>query len=246
MSLGLCSEYYGMIAPGLFREVGAERGACPKLRKIQISQVRNLLAEMHQAFTVGDVVGEIVSYLERSTLISLTTTCKTLSGPALDALWREMVSLDPLYQTLPSGVWTKDGDGKLMTGPDIPGSPEDWARFTAYASRIRDLSFAEDTSELRPDFLQLLAFYLPSVSSPPLPSLQTLRIGRPYPDMELALCVTTLAHPGHRIVVPRDCHHHTLSRQSLLPRHSHTEDEQNEWSFAHGHPLHASSDVGLR
>lgn len=69
---------------------------------------------MHEAFANCDLVKEIVPYLEKGSLAALGCTCKVLSDPALDELWRDMVSLDPLYQCLPAGAWVKDANGRLV------------------------------------------------------------------------------------------------------------------------------------
>ncbi len=40
---------------------------------------------------------------DRSALCALARTCKSLSGVSLDALWREMTSLEPLMSCIPEG-----------------------------------------------------------------------------------------------------------------------------------------------
>lgn len=39
------------------------------------------------------------------TLRNIALSCRSLSGPALDTLWRIQNSLDPLLQLLPLDVW---------------------------------------------------------------------------------------------------------------------------------------------
>ncbi|GJE94348.1 hypothetical protein PsYK624_105170 [Phanerochaete sordida] len=152
---------------------------------------------MHKALVLSDVVAEILAHLKQKSLVALTTTCKVLSSPALDLLWRAMSSLDPLYQTLPEGVWTRDADGNLVVGTAAP-IMGDWVRFTMYASRIRELSFADGAAQIRPTLLELVKRFMPSLPHPPLPCLLTLRITHEYSDAEVALCFTTLVHPGLR------------------------------------------------
>ncbi|KAF8551114.1 hypothetical protein OG21DRAFT_1418505, partial [Imleria badia] len=43
----------------------------------------------------------------KRTLGSLARTCRTLSEPALDALWMRLDSLDPLIKVLPRRMWAK-------------------------------------------------------------------------------------------------------------------------------------------
>ncbi|GJE94347.1 hypothetical protein PsYK624_105160 [Phanerochaete sordida] len=152
---------------------------------------------MHKALTLGDVVAEIFAYLERGSLAPLSRTCKTLSNPALDALWRAMASLDPLYMTLPAGVWTRAADGGLVAGITVP-APADWVRFSAYASRIRELLFVDSDAYLRPTLLQLVMRHSPFLPNPPLPRLHKLRMNRVCSDAEVALCLTLLVHPKLR------------------------------------------------
>lgn len=68
-------------------------------------------------------------------------------------------------------------------------------RFNLYAARVRELSFRDETLELRPDFLKMLKCYFPP-SAAVLPNLQALRLVRPCTDAEFALCFSSLLHPG--------------------------------------------------
>lgn len=43
----------------------------------------------------------------KRTLASLARTCRTLSVPALDALWMRLDNLDPLIKVLPRRMWAK-------------------------------------------------------------------------------------------------------------------------------------------
>ncbi len=69
---------------------------------------------MHRVLLVHELIEEIVEELrpnldgcrrwddhDRSALCALARTCKSLSGVSLDALWREMTSLEPLMCCIP-------------------------------------------------------------------------------------------------------------------------------------------------
>ena len=62
---------------------------------------------MQKALSTPDIALDIMAYLPNRSLTALARTSRALSEHALDELWRTMSSLDPLYQTLPAGVWTK-------------------------------------------------------------------------------------------------------------------------------------------
>ncbi|GJE94363.1 F-box protein [Phanerochaete sordida] len=152
---------------------------------------------MHSALETPEIVQNVFIYLSKASLVALATVCRSLSGIALDELWRKMSSLDPLYQCLPQKVWAQNESGHLVPGVEVPRNSEDWVRFNFYAARIHELSFSEDSAEMRPDLLKIVKVYLPAAMIP-LPQLSALRLVRSCTDAELGLLSSTVLHPGIR------------------------------------------------
>lgn len=90
---------------------------------------------MHHAFLISEVFSCIIGYFAEDTvrhptsfyardtrkdgrraLTALAGTCRALSGPALDALWRRLHSLRPLMLCLPAKASYDDAtvDGALV------------------------------------------------------------------------------------------------------------------------------------
>jgi hypothetical protein len=66
---------------------------------------------MHDSLLVGEIVDHIIGFLDpsldRASLVALATTCRALSEPALDHLWKEAGDkhLLGLINLMPSDVW---------------------------------------------------------------------------------------------------------------------------------------------
>lgn len=67
---------------------------------------------MHHCLKVEEIVRNIADLhvseghkSHKSDVAHLAFSCRTLYEPAMDALWRELVSLKPLIRCLPEEVW---------------------------------------------------------------------------------------------------------------------------------------------
>ncbi|EKM58930.1 uncharacterized protein PHACADRAFT_136048 [Phanerochaete carnosa HHB-10118-sp] len=149
---------------------------------------------MQEVLANRDLIVEIMAYTWKGTLAALGRTCQMFKDPALDSLWREMSSLDPLYMCLPSDVCAKNVIGGLVLRGRIPDKQADWKRFDMYAARIHVLAFRPG-SGLRPTLLRLLKAYFPG-PAPVLRKLSVRRLLHVCSEGELALCVSTLVHPN--------------------------------------------------
>jgi len=84
---------------------------------------------MHPAWTIHEIVGEIASYLDISSLIRLAVARRTLYPPCKDALWAFQGSLKPLMRFLPPDLVRLESFGQIAdevsaqvaTRPDAPG-----------------------------------------------------------------------------------------------------------------------------
>ncbi|GJE94339.1 hypothetical protein PsYK624_105080 [Phanerochaete sordida] len=167
---------------------------------------------MHKALHVRDIVLDIVAHVPKGSLVALARTSKALSEPALDGIWREMGSLDPVYQTLPAGVWTKDFGGQLVLAK-APIKPKDWARLVSYANRIHTLSL-EGGLVSRVNFLKVVKYHLPR-GVDLFNNLRVLRLVQNNPDAEFFLALSILLRPTLQTVAltaaSTDCVVATLS-----------------------------------
>ncbi|KAF7966565.1 hypothetical protein HWV62_37867 [Athelia sp. TMB] len=112
---------------------------------------------MHPCLAVPEIVSDIAEEIAAdgdrgpspwATLASFALTCRVISEPALDSLWKVQSSLVPLLQTMPSDLWGKDPavlnwivgnihDAYAQLTICRPIVPADWSRFHIYAPRIR-------------------------------------------------------------------------------------------------------------
>ncbi|KAF9220211.1 hypothetical protein BS17DRAFT_787717 [Gyrodon lividus] len=70
----------------------------------------------------------------KRTLASLARTCRTFAGPALDALWMRLDSLDPLIKVLPRRMWAKKR-WPLVVRTFM--REKHWLTFRKYADRVK-------------------------------------------------------------------------------------------------------------
>ncbi|EIW63771.1 uncharacterized protein TRAVEDRAFT_67776 [Trametes versicolor FP-101664 SS1] len=97
-----------------------------------------------------DVVHRICSRCDRSTLLSLSTTSRAFSTPALQKLWRSLASFAPIFLTLPEDA-VKCTETSLTYRPFVPPvllevtrelTYEDLVRFRFYAPLVHDVAVA--------------------------------------------------------------------------------------------------------
>ncbi|KAG8214925.1 hypothetical protein J3R82DRAFT_10112 [Butyriboletus roseoflavus] len=108
----------------------------------------------------------------RRTLASLARTCRTLSAPALDALWMRLDSLDPLIKVLPRRMWAKKHYPFVVR---MFMGEKQWATFRKYAERVRFVRGPcwRVSATIQHNVIAALARY-PKASFPLLPNLTEL------------------------------------------------------------------------
>ncbi|EPT04053.1 hypothetical protein FOMPIDRAFT_1114668 [Fomitopsis schrenkii] len=90
----------------------------------------------------------------RRSLSRLARTCKALSGPVIDILWRDLDSINPLLGLFPSTLLKRarrPGLG-LAKNPE----PEDWAKLLTYGERVRSISYVESSGSVSPTVFPVL------------------------------------------------------------------------------------------
>ncbi|KAG0694384.1 hypothetical protein DFH29DRAFT_815425 [Suillus ampliporus] len=63
---------------------------------------------MHAALRNLEVIHTVSSHAERGTLPALASACRAFQSPALDVLWRDLQSVEPLVKCLPTDLFDTD------------------------------------------------------------------------------------------------------------------------------------------
>ncbi|KAG2154389.1 uncharacterized protein EDB93DRAFT_1131952 [Suillus bovinus] len=126
---------------------------------------------MHQALCIAEILDQISWHTDRGSLPGLALTCRTFEGPALDALWRNLQSLEPLVNCIPTHFWGFNFQGELMLLRPI--DTKVWATFRRYASRVHSITQSGDPSPII-EHLRILMLSYPYPSSTMFPALQSL------------------------------------------------------------------------
>ncbi|KAG1816156.1 uncharacterized protein BJ212DRAFT_1272018 [Suillus subaureus] len=63
---------------------------------------------MHPALQILEVIDIISSHTEHRSLPALASTCRAFESPALNVLWRDLQSVEPLVKCLPSDLFGID------------------------------------------------------------------------------------------------------------------------------------------
>ncbi|KAK1228502.1 proteasome regulatory particle subunit [Marasmius sp. AFHP31] len=84
----------------------------------------------------------------RRSLSRLARTCRALSEPALNTLWRELDSLVPVVGLFPGTLLKK----ARKPGLGLAKAPEeeDWSRVMSYGERVRQITYNESSNALSP------------------------------------------------------------------------------------------------
>ncbi|KAF9064124.1 hypothetical protein BDP27DRAFT_1450949 [Rhodocollybia butyracea] len=101
----------------------------------------------------------------RKALLSLGLTCRSFLNPALDVLWKNMRSVEPLLLVLPETT-VVDGKKILLT----PIAPSSWDRLGFYTSRVREFSDSDALNAHESVYTFL------GQRQPLFPNLKTLRL----------------------------------------------------------------------
>lgn len=101
---------------------------------------------MHKALRIAEILDQISCHTDLGTLPSLASTCRTFEGPALDALWRNLPSLVPLVNCIPTHLWGFSFRGELILRRPI--DTKAWATFRKYASRVHSITQSGDPSPI--------------------------------------------------------------------------------------------------
>ncbi|KAF8173841.1 hypothetical protein K438DRAFT_2023368 [Mycena galopus ATCC 62051] len=109
---------------------------------------------------------------DSQTLLSLATTSRTLSDPALDVIWRKQTSLVSLVKCMPDTLWEERRIGAgVIVHLRRPVATSDLPRLLFYSVRVRilEMRYLNIKHEiLHPEFLKALDMSLPQSFMPRL------------------------------------------------------------------------------
>ncbi|EPQ55489.1 hypothetical protein GLOTRDRAFT_93124 [Gloeophyllum trabeum ATCC 11539] len=132
-------------------------------------------------------------------LRSLSLTCKTIHGVAVDELWKTLDSFVPLLKCLPDDAWHVDPESGLIS-VCRPLLPTDWARFQYYAPRVRSLFVGTDISA---ETLHDMCTYGRQYYEDLLPNLRKLSVS--FSNVPFLACLQPLLNPDLRSLEFNDC-----------------------------------------
>ncbi|KAI0764372.1 hypothetical protein BD413DRAFT_193302 [Trametes elegans] len=136
--------------------------------------------------------------LLKGTLTQCARVCHAFSGPALDALWRNMHNLGDVLSALPSfRRKNKDADAFYKSRFEGLITQEEWARFRQYAARVRSLSMGSACHQDGSVWV-FLTIWCTHSSRPLLPNLARLDLAI---DTCAAHAFTILLSPSHKSLV---------------------------------------------
>ncbi|KAF8652645.1 hypothetical protein AX16_004277 [Volvariella volvacea WC 439] len=126
-----------------------------------------------RALSLNDVLQQILSHLDKKTLVYFALVRRSSSEPALDLVWRDLPSFLPLLRLIPG--FQMVNSQYVLTGN---ASEWGWSRYEFYAPRVRILNLATGTQQVpvAPGIYSCVA-RTRLTSIPLLPNLTTLNSG---------------------------------------------------------------------
>ncbi|KAJ6602420.1 hypothetical protein DFH09DRAFT_899851 [Mycena vulgaris] len=141
---------------------------------------------MHRSFLVCEIFRMICQNLldssAKRSLAALARTCRSFEGAALDLLWLEQTSLEPLILfCMPLDLWVGNANVIGVTGLRRPILSSDLTRFSYYSSRVKIYR-----QEIPCVFDHAVIHVLQSIISQSLcfPNIQVLQFGGSGRDFE--------------------------------------------------------------
>ncbi|KAJ4485925.1 hypothetical protein J3R30DRAFT_3282866 [Lentinula aciculospora] len=104
----------------------------------------------------------------KRTVSRLARTCRAISEPALNVLWRDLDSLIPIIGLFPSTMLKKVRKPGL--GLSKEPTEEDWAKIMTYGERVRSVAYNETANNISPTVFPMLTqnrpreYMLPNLS----------------------------------------------------------------------------------
>ncbi|KAG1906734.1 uncharacterized protein F5891DRAFT_941305 [Suillus fuscotomentosus] len=92
---------------------------------------------MHAALQNLEVIHVVSSHTERVTLPALASACRAFQSPALNVLWRDLHSMEPLVRCLPTDLFRLSSYGQALRKPL---DNKMWDTLVKYTFRVRSIT----------------------------------------------------------------------------------------------------------
>ncbi|KAG2740912.1 hypothetical protein P692DRAFT_20880501 [Suillus brevipes Sb2] len=127
---------------------------------------------MHAALRNLEVIHVVSSHTEHGTLPALASACRAFQSPALNVLWRDLHSVEPLLRCLPADLF---GFDRGCTVLQKPLDNTMWDTLFKYTLRVRSIT-VKRTSHPSAIIgsLSVIMLSYPSASAPLFPNLREL------------------------------------------------------------------------
>lgn len=126
---------------------------------------------MHPALANLEIIHTISSFTQRRSLPALASTCREFEHPALNALWRDLQSVEPLVKCLPSDLFSID-QGRVVLQRPVDGKM--WDTLFKYTSRVHSITVTQKRCSAVVEPLSVLMLSCPSTSAYLFPNLSKL------------------------------------------------------------------------
>ncbi|KIJ63077.1 hypothetical protein HYDPIDRAFT_29769 [Hydnomerulius pinastri MD-312] len=96
----------------------------------------------HRCFSIAEILGEIFSFIyDKKTLARAARTCHSFKDPALNALYKEVDSLNDLFSCLSADLYAMADREMILRRPMTPG---DVGVLQSYAVRVKTLTVRDE------------------------------------------------------------------------------------------------------
>ncbi|KAG2040984.1 hypothetical protein BDR03DRAFT_947862 [Suillus americanus] len=125
---------------------------------------------MHPALQNFDIICTICLYVHYGSLPALASTCRIFERPALDVLWKNLKSVEPLVKCLPSDLFgIEKGHMELLK----PLDAKIWSILCKYTSRVHSITQSDRSTVIEP--LGSIMLSCPSAPASLFPNLRELK-----------------------------------------------------------------------
>ncbi|KAL1697546.1 hypothetical protein GGG16DRAFT_41383 [Schizophyllum commune] len=132
---------------------------------------QNMLPLLRDPAVLKTVLESILEMPGGKRMLSrMARTCRALSDPVLNMLWKELDSLIPLLGLFPGSVLKKARKPGL--GMQRAPQPDEWKKVLKYGERVRRLTYIESAGNVNPNVFPIIEQHRPRTYI--LPNLLTL------------------------------------------------------------------------
>ncbi|KAG1762908.1 hypothetical protein EDD22DRAFT_537528 [Suillus occidentalis] len=123
---------------------------------------------MHPALRILEVIDNISLHVGQKSLPALASTCRAFESPALNVLWRNLESVEPIVKCLPSELFSTNRHKDTVL--QKPLDHKMWDTLSRYTSRVHSI-----TQSRKSKFIELLSLIILAYPSAPTSFFPNLR-----------------------------------------------------------------------